>query len=196
MWHGAGGSASSTGASTKGCPTGLLGRTSRSCCHPIACRSAARPFRARTDRAVACACAYRIRRDRPRARHRGQIRRRNASRLHRRFPVRRGGRGDAFCVVRPEASHSRPAMRRCRRMVAVGGRTRDAARRLARLAIVPMVLEARPDVTPATLERVRGRATTTAHGSCRSLTMKSAMSDSEPNTSSRNELRDEAPQES
>jgi hypothetical protein len=97
----------------------------------------------RADRDAACAGAYRVCRDRPGVRPDRALWRRISDGLHRRMDAGRRGRGDAFRAARPA--------------VAAIAASETAGDALARLAVVPMVLEARAlDITPSTIARFEG----------------------------------------
>ena len=103
------------------------------------------------DRAAACAGAYRIRAIDLAFDLIGRFGSRISARLRRRLDRGGGGGGHAFRPARPAPARPRlPLRRRCRRMTGCGRRrNHDRDDALARLAIVPMVLEARGlDVTP------------------------------------------------
>jgi uncharacterized ferritin-like protein (DUF455 family) len=124
-----------------------------------------RRIAAQCDRAVAFAGAHRVRRDRSGARHGRPIRSANGTGLRRRFLGCRRRRGDAFRADRAEAAHARRALRRAPRARRPVGKRRTGPRHdvAARLAVVPMVLEARGlDVTPGARDRVH--ALGDAHG--------------------------------
>ena len=150
----------------------------------------ARPRRvgARADRAVACARAYRVRRDRPRARHGRALRREMGAEFVGDFLAVAADEAMHFALLDRQLARARQPLRRAagaRRAVA-GGRSDTRHDVAARLAVVPMVLEARGlDVTPATIERVRaaGRRGAARGSSNESLTTKSAMSRSAPSIS-------------
>ena len=101
---------------------------------------------------------YRAQRDRPRLGHRRAVlRRRPAAGILRRLGGRRRRGGRAFrAAARRGFARSAANMARCRRMTGCGKRRmRPRGDLLARLAVVPLVLEARGlDVTPAMIPRL------------------------------------------
>ncbi len=103
---------------------------------------------------MACAGPYRIFGDRPRARCRRAFRGRTGRGVRLRLSLGGRRRGDAFRTAEPPSENAGQPLRRTAGLWDAAHATRhDAA---ARLAVVPMVLEARGlDVTPLMIERLR-----------------------------------------